>query len=558
MRTVFAPILFCLLGCAALAAPVSDTHARNAAGNWLRLHGGGFIGNPTANINDMKTFTDDQGQPLYYIASLTPSGFVIVPADDDIEPIIGFAATGTYDPSPDNPLGALVQKDLPGRTLAARKAAHSPVPMVAGGMQSPPGPKAKWQRLAGKQSDSAGLLPSASTGSVADIRVDPLIQSRWGQSTVMGDYCFNYYTPNHYVCGCTATALAQILRFHQHPTNEIGVSSHEISIDRIWQTAYTRGGDGSGGPYNWTQMPLVPGAGLTIVQRQAIGSLCHDAGVSISMQYSAAGSGAWVRDCRTALVETFGYASAIAAGDGYSDIGAPLTAMLNPNLDAGCPCLLGLSNADVGHAMVVDGYGYDLSTLYHHLNMGLGGMYDAWYNLPDVSISQYTFNVVDECVYNIFPIGTGEIISGRVVDAAGNPLAGVTVTAERIGGGTCTAASNARGVYALAKVASNASYTLTASKSGYSFASRAATTSMSADSGSPGNVWGVDFAGAPALPGDINGDGYVNVGDLQILVACWNSHPGDAGYNARADLNGDGQIGASDLQVLVANWARSL
>ena len=43
--------------------------------------------------------------------------------------------------------------------------------------------------------------------------------------------------------------------------------------------------------------------------------------------------------------------------------------MVNPNLDASHPVLFGISRPGGGHAIVGDGYGYNASTLYHHLNM---------------------------------------------------------------------------------------------------------------------------------------------------------------------------------------------
>ena len=80
-----------------------------------------------------------------------------------------------------------------------------------------------------------------------------------------------------------------------------------------------------------------------------------------------------------------------------------------------------------GHAVLVDGYGYDQSTriktLYHHLNMGWAGYNDLWYNLPEIG----DYDTVPACIYNVFPTGTGEIISGRVTDATGWPILGVTV-----------------------------------------------------------------------------------------------------------------------------------
>jgi hypothetical protein len=71
-------------------------------------------------ITRVDSFTDAKGEVIYHIVYLHPSGFVIVPADDLIEPIIGFAGAGHYDLSLDNPLGALVTQDLNARVAAVR------------------------------------------------------------------------------------------------------------------------------------------------------------------------------------------------------------------------------------------------------------------------------------------------------------------------------------------------------------------------------------------------------------------------------------------------------
>lgn len=49
------------------------------------------------------------------------------------------------------------------------------------------------------------------------------------------------------------------------------------------------------------------------------------------------------------------------------------------------------------------------------------------------------------------------------------------------------------------------------------------------------------------VPGDIDGDGAVNGGDLSILLSNW----GTAGAG---DIDGDGVIGAGDLAILLSNW----
>ncbi len=54
------------------------------------------------------------------------------------------------------------------------------------------------------------------------------------------------------------------------------------------------------------------------------------------------------------------------------------------------------------------------------------------------------------------------------------------------------------------------------------------------------------------FPGDLNGDGIVDVSDLLILLAAWG--PCDDERDCPADLNGDGTVNVSDLLLLLANW----
>jgi cellulose 1,4-beta-cellobiosidase len=51
--------------------------------------------------------------------------------------------------------------------------------------------------------------------------------------------------------------------------------------------------------------------------------------------------------------------------------------------------------------------------------------------------------------------------------------------------------------------------------------------------------------------GDANGDGHVNISDLSILAATWQSKT-----DLRADFNHDGIVNVSDLSILAANWGK--
>ncbi len=491
------------------ASPVTAGRARELAGAWVTAHPRPMNSRLGSQIDSVDTFTDANSQPVYHVIYLRPNGFVITPADDLVEPIICFSTSGSYDSSDNNPLGALVSRDLPGRVNSARAVEQKIRANGTAGLtdeemaihQMGEDASGKWKELVGEDSNSSELLTLSS--SISDIRVAPLLQSKWGQTTVSSNACFNYYTPpnsegsaSNYPCGCVATAMAQYMRFRQYPTTGVGTGCFTVYVNKAATTKCLRGGDGSGGAYDWNDMTLVPGSTTTTTQIQAIGALTYDAGVAVKMQYTSSSSGAYMIDADAAMTSTFGYSNSIYGYNNNFNISSGLKAMVNPNLDSGNPVILGITCSAGGHAVVADGYGYNSSTLYHHINLGWDGSCDAWYNLPTIDTSYYTFTAITSIVYNIYTSGTGEIISGRVLASATSlPISGATVTATK-GSTTYSATTDSNGIYALTNVASSTSYTVAVTKTGYSFTSKTSSTGKSQDKSSvSGNCWGVDFNG---------------------------------------------------------------
>ena len=54
------------------------------------------------------------------------------------------------------------------------------------------------------------------------------------------------------------------------------------------------------------------------------------------------------------------------------------------------------------------------------------------------------------------------------------------------------------------------------------------------------------------IPGDLNGDGFVGLDDLDIILSNWNQNVPPA--NALADPSGDGFVGLDDLDIVLNNW----
>ena len=492
---------------AAWAKPTTPKQAQTVVRNWLSLDAVPLGAPLGRQIKKVRTFNDDAGQPDYYVVYLNPSGLVFLSADDLVEPIIAFVSGATsYDPDPTNPLGALVSRDIPSRVLKARQVEAQSLEKGAA-----PGPthqvkaRQKWASLLNPTTNekAAGWYDS-----IYDVWVAPLLQSRWNQktvdNTVSGPTCYNYYTPNNYDCGCVATAMAQLMRYWQYPINGIGVNSFTITVDGTSQTNTTLGGDGAGGPYVWGSMVLDPVnySGLTTIQRQAIGALTYDAGLSVNMSYNSGGSGSELDKAVNAFTSTFDYSNAKNGKNSGANLPeADLYAMVNPNLNARYPVLFAIQGGSDGHAIVCDGYGYNSLTIYHHLNVGWSGEDNAWYNLPAIPLGDVQYTSITGCVYNIYPSGSGEIIAGRVTDnnLPQKPISGATVTATG-SGGPYTTTTDVNGIYALAKVSSSTAFTVSATKAGYTFPSQSVTTGTSTDnSTTTGNLWGIDFVGS-AIP----------------------------------------------------------
>ena len=147
---------------------------------WLALDPRPLKAQMGAKPTQVKAFKDRAGNIDYFVVSLDANGFAIVAGDDLVEPIIAFAPQGTFDPNPQNPLYALLSRDLPGRLAEVREkedqARAQKRKFTPQGLQRQA--RGKWTRL-----QAADTVPSTSESSlsVSDLRVEPLVLTKWDQ-----------------------------------------------------------------------------------------------------------------------------------------------------------------------------------------------------------------------------------------------------------------------------------------------------------------------------------------------------------------------------------------
>jgi len=490
IRTLASAVVIGLLtvavGGESTAAEVTPEMASRAVKNWRATRDafGCKFGKNVASARRCEA-----GDAKFNVVKLEGGGFVVTSADTTVRPIIFFSDGEDVNEDPRSPLYALLKRDMAGAAAATAKLQAArlaqagkaslasvkpgetstgttgvppvetgstgttgvpPVETESTGTTGVPPVETENERLWAEllAEPSAATLAKVSTPS--DIRVNKLVQSTWGQSTVgWSTKVFNYYTPNNYVCGCVATATAQIMRFHQYPTSSVEqFTNPNCEIDGVTTSLTSKGGT-----FDWSNMPLSPSSSIKTVQKEAIGKLTYDVGVSVSMDFASDGSGAFISSAGWALVNRFGYRGAVSAAwqNGNTATNQERTRRaLITNFDAGLPVGLGVSG-EGGHAIVGDGYGYVDSQFCCHLNMGWSGSDDGWYIPPDLKCD-YNFNVIDDVLYNIFPTQDPScgIVSGRVLAVGGGGASGVSVQALNfLGQVKATATTNTKGIFAL-------------------------------------------------------------------------------------------------------------
>lgn len=218
--------------------------------------------------------------------------------------------------------------------------------------------------------------------------VGSLVSSQWDQSEPYYNKCPEYspYTgaTNHYVTGCVATAMAQIMNFHKYPEKGKATShSYVFYPNGEGQTGQsTRAYFGV--KYDWANMlDRYSKGNYNETQANAVATLMFHCGVSVNMQYNTSangGSGAYSSDAALALRNYFSYSTKLYHRDYF-----PVKEWMNiiyEEIDAGRPIEYGGNSSSGGHAFVFDGYNADGLV---HVNWGWSGSGDGYFDIATLN-----------------------------------------------------------------------------------------------------------------------------------------------------------------------------
>lgn len=371
-------LLFCismLMMALAVAGPVNPRKAGNIALNFMMQKSSAITRGSSCQLVYTQT-NERSADALFYVFNVG-EGFVMVSADDAVVPVLGYSPSGHFNPDriPDN-FRAWVQGYADAIEYAKT---HELVADAA--------VQEQWEALEAGRALRGGGTRNA---------VGPLLTTKWDQGTYYNNLCpadNNQYS-DHVWTGCVATAMAQIINYHEYPAHGFGTHQYYHNTYGLLQADFA----------NTTyQYPLMPDSldwNSSAAQVNAVATLMHDCGVAVNMDYGPSASSAYTQVARSALVTHFGYEAQVALKYyryNSSSYGLPIwttvtlyednewASILMAELNEGRPILYSGDGSD-GHAWVCDGY--DNDTLLH-FNWGWGGSADGYFAIGHIMSDNY-------------------------------------------------------------------------------------------------------------------------------------------------------------------------
>ena len=261
----------------------------------------------------------------------------------------------------------------------------------------------------------AGIVEPVRTTATVGTRIEPMLQTSWNQSAPYNNYCpevNGQRTPT----GCNATAVAQVMKFHNWPEKPTKEISWYNNIKGTTETI-----DITQNTYKWSDMLNHYRSGYTAEQADAVARLMVDVGKAIKSVYAISGTASSDIQVARALVDVFDYSPDIRVYKRNECTYDEFISIIRENLEARQPLVYsGQAQSYVaGHTFVCDGI--DENNLLH-IDWGWDGAYNGYFDMGSMAPGgsgigggQDRYNVAQSIVANIRPRSADD------VDRVGDP-----------------------------------------------------------------------------------------------------------------------------------------
>lgn len=286
--------------------------------------------------------TSSDEATVYIFQSQDDGSFAVLPADDSLPPLLGYG----------DELGDVDQ--LP--------------------------PAFLWW-LSQYTAESVKTVAASATSTKTAI--SPLIKTKWGQNDPFNQMV-PYTTANgktRSATGCVATAMAQVMYYHQYPAKGTGSNTYTYDY-KSGSGSNTLTMDFSNTTFNWSNMLTSYGNNASTIQKNAVATLMYACGIGVNMRYGSSSTAKTVAVV-AALGEYFGYSSDMRYYyRDYIDSYEEWEDLIYGSLERERPVIYSGGNDSSGHSFICDGYKGDG---YFHFNWGWSGTSDGYFLLTDLN-----------------------------------------------------------------------------------------------------------------------------------------------------------------------------
>lgn len=364
------------------AAKISEQQANKVAVTFLESQ----TGNTSLKAILHYKKVDPDGTVAFYIFNfLAYQGFVIVTGDDNLEPVIAYSTESNFDIDIASQSGVSVwMSDIHEQVKSIMKQNLKADTRISN----------LWTAYS-----SGTLITNPQSASVL-----PLLTTKWNQShTIGGTAHYNSLCPfdvpanKNCVAGCTATAMAQIMKYWNYPAH--GTGSHSYTDNHGVQSA-----NFGATTYNWSQMPDSVSSSST----NDVDILMYHCGVAVETDYEANESSAYMlsgyfhTSAQEAYVDYFGYSSSIQGLCSWMFQPNAWIALLKNELDEKRPIQYA-GHGSGGHTWVCDGYN---ALDQFHMNWGWGGgpnCLNGYFSLTNLNPGGHDYNSTQQALIGIRP-----------------------------------------------------------------------------------------------------------------------------------------------------------
>ena len=370
---------------------VSEQTAKNLAINFFRVTA--HVSSKTALTADLKfAKTETDGTVDFYVFDIAPKGFVIVSADDNIVPVIGYSTESNFNnnfaktPVADwmNHAGTHIHTAIQQHILADSRINNM------------------WASYT--QANSQPQLKSAPA------TVAPLLTTTWDQGNFYNQYApYNTADQQRCLAGCAATAMAQIMKYWNYPATGTGSYSYNNSQPMYRYNYGNQSANFGTTTYNWAAMPN----SLDTTNTDVAG-LVYQCAVSVAMDFgdlNQGGSGAyvlqadvasWQHSAQKSYATNFNYNGNTLQGVYAANYtSTDWLNLIKGELNEGRPVQYqGDNQGSGGHTWVCDGY--DANDMLH-MNWGWGGNYNGYFSVTSLSAGGMNFSNDEEALIGIEP-----------------------------------------------------------------------------------------------------------------------------------------------------------